>query len=83
MHYTSLKELFQKNYKLTDKPTPFAGYYGVDARLMLMIARRENFAGAKEAYQYLYPKLAVVPHTHNVPDLANRSGWAIAYDDEN
>lgn len=34
--------------------------------------------GAKEAYDYFHPKIAVEIHDRNLPDLALRVGWAIA-----
>jgi hypothetical protein len=55
----------------------FTGYYGPEARLMLMIAKRQRLAGAAESYQYLmsYTGADGVSMT---ADLAHRSGWAIA-----
>jgi hypothetical protein len=84
VYLKTLKEMAYETYgKTKDKPLAFPGYYGVDARLMLMIARREGFPGAKEAYQYLFPKIGRDPYMGGIPDLARRTGWAIAYDDEN
>jgi hypothetical protein len=82
-YWKTLRQAFEATYgKPPGKPTPFAGYYGVDARLMLMIARRNGWAGAKEAYRYLFPKIGVVPYKDRRPDLADRAGWAIAFEDE-
>jgi hypothetical protein len=61
-----------------EEPAPFAGYYGVDARLMLLIARRLRWSGARSAYDYLWPRIARDPHTEGIPDLALRAGWALA-----
>lgn len=61
-----------------EEHVPFAGWYGVDARLMLLIARRDGMAGADEAYAYLWPRIAQDPHIEGIPDLALRAGWAIA-----
>jgi PKD repeat protein len=61
-------------------PVQFAGYYGVDARLMLMIGLENGWAGAQQAYNYLTPQLAVDPYLDGVSDLANRAGWALALD---
>ena len=68
----SLKEVFAATFGTP--PTPpmqYAGYYGVDARLMLLIAVREGWPGAREALDYLEPHLS---------DLPRRAGWAIAPD---
>lgn len=82
-YFKTLGEAFDATYgKPPGKPTPLPGYYGVDARLMLMIARRNGWAGAKEAYDFLFPQLALPSVERPVPDLAQRAGWAIAFEDE-
>jgi hypothetical protein len=68
--YTTLEETYQGR-------TDYAGYYGVDARLMVMIGVENGWEGADEAYAYLHPQLAVEPHIKGVPDLARRAGWAL------
>ena len=68
----SLKEVFEATYvRPPAPPTPYAGYYGVDARLMLLIAAREGWPGAREALAHLERHLS---------DLPRRAGWAIAAD---
>ncbi len=80
-YFTTLKEVFQATYgDPPAKPTPFAGYYGVDARLALLIARDHKMEGAQAAYSYLHPKLALDVQQGGLPDLALRPGWAIAPD---
>jgi hypothetical protein len=56
----------------------FAGYYGVDARLMLMIAVEQDWQGSLDAYDYLWPFIGVQPFFGDYPDLAVRAGWATA-----
>jgi hypothetical protein len=70
-YFTDLKTVFEATYgKPPDKPTSFDGYYGVDARLMLMIAMENGADGAAEAYKFLHSIIA--------KDLTRRGGWAIA-----
>jgi hypothetical protein len=78
--YSSMAELFRNNVAASDPPTPFAGYYGVDARLALLISIDNSRPGAQDAYDYLYSQIAVDPAGPS--DLANRAGWAIAADGE-
>lgn len=61
---------------------PFQGYYGPDARLLLMIARRLGMSGADSAYTYLFDFIGNQIYVNGVSDLANRAGWAIAYPGE-
>ena len=61
-----------------EEHVPVVGWYGVDARLMLLIARRNWMAGADATYAYLWPRLARDAHSEGIPDLALRAGWAIA-----
>jgi len=68
--FTSLREVFEQSGLKDTKPTAWSGYYGVDARLMLMIGMREGWAGAREGYEYVHGQITA--------DLAKRAGWAIA-----
>ena len=75
-HFDQIGEVF----KITDKYgnlRPFQGYYGPEARLMLMIAKRLGWAGAAESLQYLMTS-AGADNVTMVADLNRRSGWAIA-----
>ncbi len=67
-------------FKVTDKygnHRPFQGFYGPEARLMLMIAKRLGLPGATEGLQYLMSSAGEDGVTM-VSDLNRRSGWAIA-----
>ena len=58
---------------------PFAGYYGPEARLNLMIGIDNGWAGAQDAYDYLWPFIGVQPAFGSVPDLGQRAGWALDF----
>lgn len=62
-----------------DQTRPFAGYYGPEARLNLMIGMENGWAGAQDAYDYLWPFLAVQPVWGTVADLGQRAGWALDF----
>jgi hypothetical protein len=49
---------------------------------MLMIARHNGWAGAQAAYDYLFSQIGVDVYVNGVSDLANRAGWAIAFEGE-
>jgi hypothetical protein len=49
---------------------------------MLMIARRNRWAGAQEAYQLLWSQIGTKSSVQPLPDLAHRAGWAIAFEGE-
>ncbi len=81
-YYKTLPEI----WNLT-KPyaRPFAGRYGPEARLNLMIAVENDWAGARDAYDYLWPFIgAAREHCPSggpdIPDLACRAGWALDFD---
>jgi len=62
---------------------PFAGYYGPEARLNLMIGVEAGWSGAQAAYDYLWPFLGstnvyCATFGPDKPDLACRAGWALA-----
>lgn len=81
-HYDTLTELFANNFIPGEDPTAFQGYYGVDARLALIIGIQNGLRGADVAYEYVMADIADRPYLDGVPDLAARSGWAIAQDGE-
>jgi len=58
---------------------PFAGFYGPDARLSLMIGIERGWPGAQAAYDYLWPFLGVQPTWGTAPDLSERAGWALDF----
>ncbi len=58
---------------------PFAGNHGPEARLNLMIGIDNGWAGAQDAYDYLWPFIAVQPAFGSVPDLGQRAGWALDF----
>lgn len=68
VYYTTLEQVYNASYSVF-APPPFAGYYGVDARLSLMIAIAQGMTGAQAAYNYLDPQIQ--------SNYANRAGWAI------
>lgn len=80
--YSTYAEVYAENFPPGSTPRTFAGYYGVDARLMLMIALDKGLAGAQTAYDYLWPFLAVDPFYSGLTDLGRRAGWAIARPNE-
>jgi Bacterial Ig domain len=63
---------------------PFAGYYGPEARLNLMMAVDSGWPGAQAAYDYLWPFIGTT-NTYcpsggpDKPDLACRAGWALDF----
>jgi hypothetical protein len=81
-YITSFAGLFKENCPPGSKPDQFAGLYGVDARLALMLAIQNGWPGAREAYRFVYTKIAVEPYLSGVSDLAHRAGWAIALEGE-
>jgi hypothetical protein len=80
-YLATLKQVFDNTYgKPPVPPTPLRGYYGVDARLALIIGFRHNWPGAKDAYDYVDRQLTTTPEPNAIADLALRAGWAIAPD---
>jgi hypothetical protein len=62
---------------------PFAGYYGPEARLNLMMGIEAGWSGAQAAYDYLWPAIGstntfCASFGPDKPDLACRAGWALA-----
>jgi hypothetical protein len=54
---------------------PFAGYYGPEARLNLMMGVESGWSGAQDAYNYLWPFIGGGTN----PDLGQRAGWALDF----
>jgi hypothetical protein len=67
----------------------FAGYYGPEARVLLMMGMKDGRPGAQDAYDYLFPFIGVVNSfcatsnggdgSADRPDLACRGGWALDF----
>jgi hypothetical protein len=75
-YFDSIGEMF----RITDKfgnYREFEGYYGPEARLMLMIGMRLGLPGAAQAYDGLWSHTGTGGVSMKA-DLARRSGWAIA-----
>lgn len=75
-YFNTMAEMF----RVTDKYgnyRPFQGYYGPEARLLLMIAMRLGLPGAPAAFQYLSSNVGA-DGISMTADLHRRSGWAIA-----
>ena len=58
-------------------PTAFQGYYGPDARLMVVLGLELGWAGSQAAYDYLNPVLMFQPYWGPYSDLGQRAGWAL------
>ena len=54
---------------------PFAGYYGPETRMTLMMGVEGGWTGAQGAYDYLWPFIG----NGNPSDLAQRAGWAVDF----
>jgi hypothetical protein len=83
-YFESLAEMFKATYGTPpDKPTSIVGFYGVDARLILMIARKNHWKGADDAYKWLTEWVNPKDRSDAMSaDLKKRSGWAIAFEGE-
>ena len=75
-YYTTMAQVWSATQSQT---RPFAGYYGPEARLNLMIAVEEGWPSAQTAYDYLWPFVAVNPTWGTLPDVAQRAGWALDF----
>ncbi len=72
IYYTSMSQIWNAT---RGQERPFAGYYGPEARINLMMGVASGWAGAQSAYDYLWPFIGV----GSLPDLAQRAGWAVDY----
>ena len=75
-YLTSMRELFTLAKSYGDY-RPFPGYYGPEARLMLLIAKHLRWPGAADALTYLMGATDENGVTMT-QDLNRRSGWALA-----
>jgi hypothetical protein len=80
-YYKTMAEI----WNATKSRTPFAGHYGPEARLNLMMGIESGWSGAQGAYDYLWPFIGAA-NTHcpsggpDIPFLACRAGWALDFD---
>jgi hypothetical protein len=77
VYYETLGDVFTNTYSPTYTPTQFAGFYGSNARLMLLDAIKLGLSGAQSAYDYLYPFIAVDVLNNGLSDLEISPGWAL------
>src|SRR5205814_7226482 len=87
--YTTMQQIAAHTVGNPDLQRPYEGFYGPEARLNLMIGITNNWTGAKESSDYLYPFIGVNNSACSVafggngsadrPDLACRAGWAIDF----
>jgi len=73
--YATIGQVFRATYiyggaTTPVQPTPFAGFYGLDGRVSLLIAAERGMDGAAEALQWLEPQIAA--------NLRGRAGWNLA-----
>jgi hypothetical protein len=73
-YLTSIREVFRLARSFGDY-RPFPGYYGLEARLMLLLAGRQRWPGAADALDYLMG--AADGDVTMTRDLNRRSGWAL------
>ena len=81
-YYTTLSQVHQATQSGGGLKNQFQGYWGVDARLSLMMGIRMGLPGAQSSYDYLYPFIYGTPDPNGSPygsDLMFRSMWSIAY----
>lgn len=80
-YYKTMAEIWNATQSHTD---PFAGHYGPEARLNLMMGVESGWSGAQGAYDYLWPFIGVTD-TYcpdggaDIPYLACRAGWALDF----
>jgi hypothetical protein len=80
-YYRTMAEIWNATKSHAD---PFAGHYGPEARLNLMIGVENGWSGARGAYDYLWPFIGTASaHCPNggpdIPYLACRAGWALDF----
>jgi hypothetical protein len=79
--YTSMSQIWSATQ---GNERPFAGYYGPEARINLMIGVESGWTGARAAYDYLWPFIGSTntfcgTFGPDKPDLACRAGWALDF----
>jgi len=81
-YYKTMAEIWKATKSQTG---PFAGRYGPEARLNLMMGVESGWSGAQGAYDYLWPFIGAA-NTYcpnggpEIPFLACRAGWALDFD---
>jgi hypothetical protein len=85
--FTTMEQIAANTVGNPNLQRPYEGFYGPEARLNLMIGINNNWAGAQESYDYLFPFIGVNNSACSVAfggngsadrsDLACRAGWAI------
>jgi hypothetical protein len=81
-YMTSLAEAYAASKEYKGAMVPLKGWYGGADRLMLMIAIKKGWPGAREAYNWLTPVLTRERGGRGIPDLASRAGWALELEKE-
>jgi hypothetical protein len=77
-YFTTMKQVFSASFGTPPAaPTQLTGYWGPEARLMVLIGLEQGWPGAQDAYKYLTSYIAPDGSTL-ADDLARRAGWAIA-----
>ena len=79
--YTSMSQIWSATQ---GNERPFAGYYGPESRINLMIGVENGWSGAQAAYDYLWPFIGSTntfcgTFGPDKPDLACRAGWALDF----
>jgi hypothetical protein len=80
-YYKTMAEIWNVTRSHTD---PFAGHYGPEARLNLMMGVESGWSGAQGAYDYLWPFIGATDSYcpdggPKIPYLACRAGWALDF----
>ena len=87
-YFTNMAEIFvgtTQGPSRFDRWRPYPGYQGPEARLNLMFGVEAGWAGAQDAYDYLWPFIGVEEafckntSIEDQPDLACRAGWALGF----
>ncbi|HVD93298.1 MAG TPA: Ig domain-containing protein [Vicinamibacterales bacterium] len=87
--HQTLAEITANTVGNPDLQRDFAGYYGPEARVLLMLGINDGRPGAQESYDYLFPFIGIDnsfcaeayggTDTPDRPDLGCRGGWAIDF----